>query len=136
MKLRLLLLSSVIGIIALSSCKNNGNHFTVVGHITNMPKQKLTLEELSANDVISVIDSATSENGGNFELSGTAPEPGLYRIHFSKSKYILLAIDKGDLKVTGDWNTLENYQVTGSAPSASLKGFMVGIREHLRDFNS
>jgi thiol-disulfide isomerase/thioredoxin len=121
----------------LAACKSGGNNnFTIIGVIAGAPQQTVTLEEMSANDVITVIDSAHVNGSGNFELSGEATEPGLYRIHFKQQKYILLSIDKGNVKVTGDWNTLENYQVSGSAASVSLRHFLLAIREHLRDFNT
>jgi peroxiredoxin len=47
-----------------------------------------------------------------------------------------LSVDKGDLKVSGDWNMLENYTVSGSSASLSLRNFLFAIREHLRDFNT
>jgi thiol-disulfide isomerase/thioredoxin len=47
-----------------------------------------------------------------------------------------LSIDKGNVKVTGDWNMLENYQVSGSQASVSLRQFLLAVRAHLRDFNT
>lgn len=136
MRSKLLLLSVfVIVVFGFTSCKHNGNEFTIVGQIDNMPDQRIALEEFSSNEAITVVDSTTSKNG-KFELSATTNEPGLYRIHMGKNKFILLAIDKGDLKVTGNWSALENYQVTGSPASASLKNFMVSIRKNLSDFNA
>ena len=101
-----------------------------------MPEQTVILEQLNANDIITIVDSERSKPDGHFELSGIAPEPGLYRIHFRHNKFILLSVDKGNLKVTADWNSLENYTVDGSVTSEHLKGFVVSIRGHLRDFNT
>jgi peroxiredoxin len=100
-----------------------------------MPAQRVFLEELNIND-IAVIDSGKTDKNGDFELSGTAPEPGLYRLRFEQNQFILLSVDKGTIKVTGDWNNLEGYNVAGSASSASLRQFLVVVREHLRDFNT
>ena len=41
-----------------------------------------------------------------------------------------------NIKISGNWNTIENYTVTGSDASENLKNFLVGIREHLRDLNT
>ena len=101
-----------------------------------MPEQTVVLEQMGANDIITVVDSEKANKNGHFELSGISPEPGLYRLHFNQSKFILLSVDKGNIKVSGDWNTLENYAVSGSAESDHLQKFVVGIRGHLRDFNS
>lgn len=120
-----------------AACTNsNNNKFTVIGEIAHAPEQTVMLESLSANDVVTVIDSAHISKSGEFELSGEAVEPGLYRLHFTKNKYILLSIDKGNIKVTSDWNALENYQVSGSAGSQSLSFFLSAVRGHLRDFNT
>ena len=132
-----LLVPFLIMLTWLAACGSKENKFTVIGQISNMPEQNVFLEELNpASDVIIIIDSAKTNEKGRFELSGTAPEPGLYRLRFEQSQFILLSIDKGDIKVTGDWNSLEAYTVTGSPSSAALKQFLVTVREHLRDFNT
>jgi len=119
----------------LSSCGNKENKFKVLGQIQNMPEQTVFLEELGINEAV-VIDSGTTDAKGHFELGGTAPEPGLYRLRFEENQFILLSVDKGTLKVSGDWNQLEAYNVTGSAPSHALRQFLISVREHLRDFNT
>jgi len=119
----------------ITACSNKQNKFSVVGKIDNMPVQSVFLEELGINDII-IIDSAKTDKNGKFELEGTAPEPGLYRLRFEQSQFILLSVDKGNLKVTGNWNDLEAYTVSGSQPSEILRRFMIQIREHVRDFNT
>lgn len=129
-------LSFLVLVVLFASCKNRSNKFTVVGEISGLPEQKVMLEELSVNDVITVIDSTRSKANGKFELSGDATEPGLYRLHFGENQYILLAIDKGNIKITGNWNSLANYHVEGSSASENLHRFIIAIDEHLRDFNT
>lgn len=125
-----------IALIWLAGCSSNKNKFTVLGDIKNAPsKQQVILEELGINE-ISVLDSTKIDEKGSFELSGVAPEPGLYRLRFDQNHFILLAIENGTLKVSDDWNQFENYTVSGSEPSESLKRFLIVIREHLRDFNT
>ena len=119
-----------------AACSTGSHKFTIAGSINGMPEQTVILEQLNANDVITIVDSQRSDNKGNFEIAGVSPEPGLYRLHFAKNKFILLSIDKGNIKITGDWNSIENYNVTGSQSSESLKKFIVSIREHLRDINT
>src|ERR1044072_6964355 len=92
----------------ITACSNKQNKFSVVGKIDNMPVQSVFLEELGINDII-IIDSAKTDESGKFELEGTAPEPGLYRLRFEQSQFILLSVDKGNVKVTGNWNDLEAY---------------------------
>lgn len=133
MSLRLLLVLSIF--ITISSCDSGQNKFTVIGEVDNAPQQNVFLEEIGINDFI-VVDSARTDKSGSFELSGVNTEPGLYRLRFEQDKYVLLSIDKGNLKVTGSWNNLENYEVAGSAPSTSLRKFLFVVREHLNDFNT
>lgn len=130
------LLFIFIGISFIAACSSDTHRFKVMGDIAGMPEQTVILEEINANDIISIIDSQRSKSDGHFELSGVAPEPGLYRLHFSDNNYILLSVDKGNIKIEGDWKTLENYKVSGSAPSEDLKKFIIAIRGHLRDFNT
>ena len=132
---RLLLPLLFIVVAFWTSCSNKDTKFTIVGHIENMPSQRVFLEELNI-DEIAIVDSGKTDKSGDFELSGTAPEPGLYRLRFEQSQFVLLSVDKGTIKVTGDWNNLEAYNVAGSASSASLRQFLVVVREHLRDFNT
>ena len=130
----LLLLFIVSSFIA--SCGSNSRKFTIVGKISNMPVQTVILEQVNANDIITIVDSERSEKNGRFEISGISPEPGLYRLHFSTNRYILLSIDKGNITVNSDWNTIENYTVSGSPGSESLEKFIITVRERLRDVNT
>lgn len=125
-----------ITLIGFTACKENKNAFTVVGDIAGMPQQQVILEELAINNNIIVIDSVQSGADGGFELKGNAPEPGLYRLRFEQDRYILLSIDQGAVKVTGNWNAFENYTVAGSAPSSSLRDLIFSIRSHMRDLNT
>jgi peroxiredoxin len=101
-----------------------------------MLQQTVMLEQLSANDIITIVDSQRSGADGHFELSNVTAEPGLYRLHFRENKFILLSVDKGNIKVTATWNNIEGYNVDGSKPSQHLQNFIGAIRNHLRDFNS
>jgi peroxiredoxin len=120
----------------IEGCKNGGNgKFTISGNIQNAPAGSVVLEELGVNDVITELDSEKISDG-KFDLSGDAAEPGIYRLHFSHNKFIMLSIDKGDVKINGDWNALERSQITGSVPTASLQQFLTGVRNNMRDFNT
>ena len=130
------LLLIFIALTGLAACSSDSRRFKVIGNISGMPDQTVILEQLNANDIITVVDSERSKKNGQFELSGIAPEPGLYRLHFNPNKFILLSVDKGNIKVDASWSNLENYVIGGSAPSEDLKSFIVSIREHLRDFNT
>lgn len=115
-----------------AACNSGTNKFTVMGDIAGMPEGDVYLEELAIENLV-VIDSVHVGADGKFELSGTAPEPRLYRLRFPESRYILLSIDEGNVKVTANWDNIENYEVTGSAGSESLKKLLLIMREHMRD---
>ena len=135
MKLKHLLSFLIVSVIV-ASCSKNAGKFTIAGSIKGMPEQTVILEQLNANDVITIVDSQRSDSKGNFEITGIAPEPGLYRLHFNKNHFILLTLDKGTVRVTADWSSVETYTINGSDASESLRKFIVGIREHLRDINT
>ena len=122
-------------ILTLFSCDLQKNEFTIQGKVTDMPEQTVYLEELNINDIV-IIDSASSGEQGQFTLSGTADEPGLYRLRFNDNKFILLSLHKEKAELKADWNAFENYTVSGSGSSESLKKFLTNVREHLRDFNT
>ncbi len=124
----------IITIIALAGCARDQHKFTITGQIKGMPEQTVQLEELGINE-ITIIDSVRTDNG-QFELSGTAPEPGLYRLSFDNNQYIILSISGGTLKVNGDWHTLYDYTITGSPASESLRNFLRTVREYARDINT
>jgi len=132
MRYSFLLLSAIV---LITSCRQNRSNFTVIGDIAAMPEQNIRLEEIGINE-IKVLDSARTDAKGHFELSGNTPDERLFRIHFAQNKFILLSAEKGNIKVTGNWDALENYNVEGSAGSASLRNFVALIRENLRDINT
>lgn len=129
------LLLFFIAFAGLTACSSNSRKFAVVATLTDMPQQTVVMEQINANDMIAIVDSTHSDASGHFELSAVAPEPGLYTIRFprNKSKYILLSVDKGNIKVEGNWNKIEEARVTGSPQSADLQNFLASLRKHLND---
>ncbi len=127
----------LVALLAVASCNSNKNKFRVIGDIANMPARTVMLAEIGVgNSEIKVIDSVQSDAKGHFELSGTVPSPGLYQLRFDAQHFILLGIDKGNIKVTSDWSNFENYDVAGSPSSSSIKKFIFTMREHIRDMNT
>lgn len=132
------LLFLFIALFVLSACGDTKDNFTIIGDIKGMPEQKIYLEELPVSGNIVVVDTVMSNKSGHFEVTGAAPDHGIYRLRFaSDSKFIFIPIvDKSTLKVTGDWNAFENYTVLGSPAAESLKKFFTRFRESVRDFNT
>ncbi len=108
--------------------------FTVTGDISGMPAQSVILENIRANDSISTTDSLLSTDNGHFEFNGTVTEPSIYRLRLKDNKYILLAIEKGTVHITGQW-PLPDYQVEGSAASVALKIFLDNLRGYILTVN-
>lgn len=120
----------------IASCGSTQNKIAVTGKIANMPEQVVYFEQLEIQGS-TIIDSATSDDKGNFVLKAEASEPGLYRARFSEEdKYILLSLDKGKATIDANWQSLENYTVEGSEGSKSLSIYLKTIREFIRDIRT
>ena len=126
-----------IALFFLASCGNGRNEFTVIGEFKNMPQQRVRLQELGISDKIIPLDSTKTDANGKFELNGEAPQPGLYQLIFERdNKYILLSVDKGNVKLSGDWNQIQDYNVTGSTASLSLRNFLKVVSTHMEDLQT
>ncbi|MBK7692458.1 MAG: AhpC/TSA family protein [Bacteroidetes bacterium] len=127
------LLPILILVIFIQSC-NSG--FSIKGKIENMPEQRFRIEELGTEENV-LIDSGKTNTDGSFSIQSKASEESLYRIKFERGKYILLAIKNGDkAQIAGDWKQLENYTVSGSSGSVALKGFLINLRENIKDIQT
>ena len=101
-----------------------------------MPEQKFRLEELAVDGNV-FIDSGVTKADGSFELNCKAKEETLYRLKFMQGKFLLLALKNGEnVMINGDWNKLEDYTVAGSSGSMALKGFLVNMRENIKDLRT
>ena len=135
MRFRIFILIFLIA--AATGCRNDKQRLSVIGEIEGMPQQMVRLQELGIDDKIVVLDSSRTNEKGHFELKATTLEPGIYQVIFEQGKFLLLSSDGGaTIKVTGNWQDLNDYKVSGSAPSASLAGFIKVINEHMRDINT
>lgn len=118
----------------ITSCDSGQDKFTVIGNIRGIPESDVFLEEINMTGIV-IIDSTRPDGEGKFELKGNTGEPQLYRVRFQGNRYVLLSIEKGNLKINADWETLEDYEVSGSASSASLQKLIVAVRNHMNDLN-
>jgi peroxiredoxin len=123
----------LILMVFIQSCQSG---FSVKGKIDNMPEQRFRVEELGT-DANVLVDSGKTNKDGTFSLNAKATEESLFRIKFEQGKYILLALKNGDkATISGDWKQLENYTVAGSTGSIALKGFLVNLRENIKDIQT
>ncbi len=121
----------------LSACSGDNNKMTVIGTLTGMPEQLVFLEELRLSGT-TVIDSITSNANGRFELEGSVPEAGLYRVRFGNQQdaFAILSGAGGTYTVNGDWKAPAQFQVGGNAATASLQSFLGRMRRFSVDFNT
>lgn len=101
--------------------------FKIEGHLSNLPLGPVLLEELTLDNVKVVDSTNVKDASGKFTLKGMVAEQGLYRVRFENGKFILLALDAGDMKIDGDVDKLEEVKISGSEPTAELQQFMSDI---------
>ncbi len=96
--------------------------FTVSGKVSNGGSQKIYLQELPfAGSEPLILDSATLQSNGKFELRATALEEGLYRLSLERGPEVLLINDEKSIRVNIDINKPRNYEIENSEASKSLQ---------------
>src|SRR6188768_81260 len=111
--MRLRSLIPLLLLVLVASCSRE-RRFTVIGNFTNLPEQRVRLQELRISDTIVVVDSGRTDADGKFELTGESTQPGLYQVVFEQGGYIILSLDKENVRLSGDFRQLDQYEVTGS----------------------
>ena len=111
-------------------------HFTVTVVVKDIQLQSIRLEQLTVTDNTIFIDSANTNNEGQFILHGTCGEPGLYRLYFAHDKFIFLSLDSGTVTVNVDWNDFNKYTTSGSAPTGDLQKFILATRGFMTNMNT
>ena len=115
-------------ILLLVSCngKETGS-FTVQGTVKNSSAKLIYLEQNIANrERPLIVDSATLEANGNFELGVEADEEGLYSLRTDQSPYPFAVIinDSKKIKVDADLSKMTDvYTVSGSVASQEVIDF-------------
>ncbi|WP_298715952.1 TlpA disulfide reductase family protein [Chitinophaga sp.] len=94
--------------------------FKIDVQLANTPLEKVYLEEVMESSTKIVDTTAVKDASGKITLEGMVPEQGLYAIRFESGKYIFLALDAGDMSITGDYNDLEKIQVKGSEATTEI----------------
>ena len=114
---------SLIAVTLLFGCaeKKYGG-FTVSGKVSNAGSQKIYLQELPfAGSEPLILDSATLQANGKFELRATALEEGLYRLSLERGPEVLLINDEKSIRVNIDVNQPKKYEIEDSDASKSLQ---------------
>ena len=109
--------------IILTACRNSEPAtFTVEGSFTHTNANKIMLAELPfAGSGRVVVDTATLDTTGHFELVAIKSDEGIYQVFTENGPGVLLINDAGKITLQADANNLAAYTVTGSPASASIK---------------
>jgi thiol-disulfide isomerase/thioredoxin len=133
---------SLIAVSILFGCaqKKYGD-FTVSGKVSNGGSQKIYLQELPfAGSEPLILDSATLQANGKFELSATALEEGLYRLILERGPEVLLVNDEKSININIDVNKPRFYEIEDSEASKSLQTlfakYSVADSSLMVDFNA
>ncbi|MEZ2441938.1 redoxin domain-containing protein [Chitinophaga sp. RCC_12] len=142
MKKYLLWISAAVFLAGCAGQTEKGE-FKIDGHLNNLPLGPVLLEELTLDNVKVVDSTNVKDASGKFTLKGMVAEQGLYRVRFENGKFILLALDAGDMKIDGDIDKLEDVKISGSEPTAELQQFMsdiskqsIALTEEMRSLDS
>ncbi|MEY4553043.1 MAG: hypothetical protein RL099_1371, partial [Bacteroidota bacterium] len=115
--------------------------FTVSGKVSNGGSQKIYLQELPfAGSEPLILDSATLQANGKFELQATALEEGLYRLTLERGPEVLLVNDEKSININIDVNKPRFYEIEDSEASKSLQTlfakYSVADSSLMVDFNA
>jgi peroxiredoxin len=118
-----------IALLFLIGCKekSGSSKFEVDGDIKNANAKTVYLIESALVDLQPVIvDSATIEKDGSFELETITKEEALYSLRVDDEMYPFVSFINDSRKITvhADFKSSDLYQVEGSAASQALKDYL------------
>ena len=120
------LIICLIAVLSLNACQEKKHGpFVIAGKISNSNSGKVLLEELpfgGENPV--VLDSATLQKSGTFELRALGKEEGIYAISFENGPEVLIINDTKNIKLRLDANNYKSYTTENSPASTSLHQFL------------
>lgn len=98
--------------------------FVIGGKIEHAPSSRIYLQELPFNGTAPVVlDSATLQKNGDFELKATGKEEGLYRIVFDKGPEMVLINDNNNIRIKFDAASFRKPEIEGSDATSRLYNF-------------
>jgi thiol-disulfide isomerase/thioredoxin len=124
----------------LVACGNkNGGLIEINVDLTNVEPQKITLSTNDFKNRPIIIDSVDYKGTGKIVLRGKVQEPTLLTILFEKGsrqgKYIPVLSNSGTVVIKGDFNKLEEVEVTGSEDTKSILGFLKKVKSDTKGIN-
>lgn len=117
--IKFILFSAVILLLFASCHKNNVN---IIGNIKEAVNQKVYLDQLNVNEVIT-IDSTQTNKKGKFSFKTTVETPTFFNVRIGpKESLTFIAEPEAQIELTGTYNGLShNYWVEGSENSLWIK---------------
>lgn len=129
---------AIIMALAMAACQQKKqSEFEVSGKLKNAPAQVVYLEELSMEQMQSVIiDSATLKEDGSFELGTLSKEETIYNLRMEGNHYPFISFinDTEEITINADFqNTEDPYTLKGSPASQQLKDFIFTLGKKIND---
>jgi len=117
---------AVFVLLTIISCKEKKyGAFIVSGRIEHAPSPKIYLEELPyGGEQPVILDSATLQSNGNFELRALGKEEGLYMIAIENGPEVLIINDYNNIKLRLDVQNYKAYTTENSTATAALHTFL------------
>lgn len=108
--------------------------FEVSGSIKNSGASVVYLEEASIGSQPVVVDSASLDKEGKFELDALSGEETIYNLRLDNSGYPFVSFinDSKKISIQADLKNQQVYSVEGSPASQALKDFLYTSGEKLR----
>ena len=131
----------LIAVVAIAGCSDEnkiettGKLFKVSGTLTNSKARMIYLEEIPmATMQRTIVDSATVNASGKYELKTRTDAEGVYTLRLDKNLYpsVTLVKDTNEIVINASFNEkgneyAESYEVTGSPASVKLKEYLIGF---------
>lgn len=124
------LLAIVALLFILSSCTNDAKYsgFTIDGALTNpQAGTKVYLDNLKGNQ-INVLDTATVNADGTFQLRGELDENSIGRIRYGRANVMLLLENGANYNYSADFRNPNSYDIDGHADSKTWNTLVQGLR--------
>ena len=123
--MRILIYSVLFFLVA---CKEETQpSFEVEGKLKNANAKTVYLEESLLSDLRPVVvDSATIDKDGSFDLETLSKEESIYSLRIDQNVYPFVSFvnDSKKITVNADFNSKELYTVEGSPASAAMKEYL------------
>jgi hypothetical protein len=130
-------LTIVSAVLLLTACQNKEQAgFEVTGTIKNVGAKTVFLEESKLNTLQPVIvDSATIEKDGSFDLETLSKEESVFSLRLDRDMYPFASFINDSKKVTinADFKSKELYTVKGSDASEQLKEYLKTNSQKVRN---